>query len=60
MFFSFQQNMTLLEDECMTVEESGIEENQQILIEGNTLLISPFYFCNILEYLEFLLLLLFS
>lgn len=33
-FFSLQQNMTLLEDECMTVEESGIEENQQILIEG--------------------------
>ena len=28
------QNMTLLEDESMTVEECGVEENQSILIEG--------------------------
>lgn len=26
--------MTLLEDESMTVEDCGIEENQSILIEG--------------------------
>lgn len=29
------QIMTLLEDESMTVEDCGIEENQSILIEGN-------------------------
>lgn len=28
------QVMTLLEDESMTVEDCGIEENQSILIEG--------------------------
>lgn len=28
------QIMTLLEDESMTVEDCGIEENQSILIEG--------------------------
>lgn len=29
------QIMTLLEDESMTVEDCGIEENQSILIEGS-------------------------
>lgn len=28
------QIMTLLEDESMTVEDCGVEENQSILIEG--------------------------
>lgn len=31
--------MTLLEDESMTVEDCGIEENQSILIEGRVDLI---------------------
>lgn len=26
--------MTLLEDDCMTLEDASVEENQQILIEG--------------------------
>ena len=30
----FQQNMSLLEDENQTMEEVGVEENAQILIEG--------------------------
>ena len=30
----FQQILTFLDDECITVEEAGIEEGQQILIEG--------------------------
>lgn len=29
------QIMTLLEDESMTVEDCGIEENQSVLIEGS-------------------------
>ncbi|XP_041349176.1 ubiquitin carboxyl-terminal hydrolase 32-like [Gigantopelta aegis] len=28
-----EQNLTLLDDECVTVEDAGIEEGQQILIE---------------------------
>ena len=30
----FQNNTTLLEDESQTVEEAGIEDGQQVLIEG--------------------------
>lgn len=35
--------MTLLEDESMTVEDCGIEENQSILIEGRVDLIHVCY-----------------
>ena len=31
-----QNNTTLLDDENLTVEEAGVEDNQQILIEGET------------------------
>ena len=31
---SLQNNTTLLEDENQTVEEAGIEDGQQVLIEG--------------------------
>lgn len=34
LLFLLLQIMTLLEDESMTVEDCGIEENQSILIEG--------------------------
>ena len=30
----FQNNSTLLDDENLTVDEAGVEDNQQILIEG--------------------------
>lgn len=30
-----QQNMTLLEEEEYTMEDMSIDENQQLLIEGN-------------------------
>ena len=33
----FQANMTLLEEEELTMEELSVEENQQMLIEGKTL-----------------------
>ncbi len=32
--FNFQQNMTILDEEEMTMEQLTIEENSQILIEG--------------------------
>lgn len=34
LLFLLLKIMTLLEDESMTVEDCGIEENQSILIEG--------------------------
>ena len=33
--FSLQNNMIMLDDETLTVEQAGIEDSQQILIEGN-------------------------
>lgn len=49
-----EQNMTLLEDECMTVEESGIEENQQILIEvRNKDLTWPEEMCQLAKHKNF-------
>lgn len=35
LLFLLLKIMTLLEDESMTVEDCGIEENQSILIEGS-------------------------
>lgn len=34
-FVCFQTNMTLLDDDSMTVEQAGIEDTMQLLIEGN-------------------------
>ena len=43
----FQQNLTLLEDEDKTVEGYGIEDMQQILLEGNGLVfLSTLNFCK--------------
>ncbi|CAI9715032.1 ubiquitin carboxyl-terminal hydrolase 32-like [Octopus vulgaris] len=52
--FKDEHNMTLLEDDCMTLEDAGVEENQQILIEvRNKDLTWPEEMCQLAKHRNF-------